>query len=65
MVRIALAEDNGFLAQSLLNKLGLFDEFKVKFHALDGKELLANPAGDTNVDVILMDIHFETLGGRE
>ena len=63
MIKIALAEDNNFLAHSLINKLGLFDEFKVKFHALDGEELLATLDQDSNIDVILMDIQMPNMDG--
>ncbi len=63
MIKIALAEDNGFLANSLINKLGLFDEFKVKFHALNGQELLSKLKYDNNVDVILMDIQMPEMNG--
>lgn len=63
MIKIALAEDNGFLAQSLINKLGLFDEFKVKFQAINGQELLHALDGDANLDVILMDIQMPVMDG--
>lgn len=63
MIKIALAEDNSFLAQSLINKLGLFDDFKVKFHAVDGQDLLSNLELNSNVDVILMDIQMPNLNG--
>ena len=63
MIKIALAEDNNFLAHSLINKLGLFDEFKVKFHALDGEELLSNLKQNANIDVILMDIQMPVMDG--
>lgn len=63
MIKIALAEDNSFLAHSLINKLGLFDEFKVKFHALNGIELLNQLHSDSNVDVILMDIQMPEMDG--
>ena len=63
MIKIALAEDNSFLANSLINKLGLFDEFKVKFHALNGQELLLKLENDNNVDIILMDIQMPEMNG--
>lgn len=63
MIKIAIAEDNSFLAHSLINKLGLFDDFKVKFHGLNGLELLAALESDSNVDVILMDIQMPEMDG--
>lgn len=63
MIKIAIAEDNSFLAQSLNNKLGLFDDFKVKFHAVDGEELISKLEINSNVDVILMDIQMPNMDG--
>ena len=63
MIKIAIAEDNSFLANSLINKLGLFDDFKVKFHALDGEYLLSQLETDSNLDVILMDIQMPNMDG--
>lgn len=63
MIKIAIAEDNGFLASSLINKLGLFDDFKVKFHATDGEDLLSQLSRDSNIDVVLMDIQMPRMDG--
>lgn len=63
MIKIAIAEDNSFLAHSLINKLGLFDDFKVKFHAFNGQELIAKLQNDSNVDVVLMDIQMPEMNG--
>lgn len=65
MIKIAIAEDNSFLAQSLINKLGLFDDFKVKFQAVDGEDLLSKLENNSNVDVILMDIQMPNMDGIE
>ncbi len=65
MVKIAIAEDNSFLANSLINKLGLFDSFKVKYHAIDGEDLMQKIASDSNIDIILMDIQMPNMDGLE
>lgn len=65
MIKIVIAEDNNFLAQSLINKLGLFDEFKIKFHSLDGEELISSLKKNANIDIILMDIQMPNMNGIE
>lgn len=63
MIKIAITEDNTFLANSLINKLGLFDDFKIKFHALNGEDLLDKLDNDSNIDIILMDIQMPLMNG--
>jgi DNA-binding NarL/FixJ family response regulator len=64
MIRIALAEDNAFLAKSIQDKIGLFpDELKFKFHAFNGQLMLNALEYDANVDVILMDIQMPEMDG--
>jgi len=66
MIRIAVAEDNAFLAKSIQEKLALFPgELKFKFHAFNGKLFLEKLAEDTNVDVVLMDIQMPEMDGIE
>ncbi len=66
MIRIAVAEDNAFLAKSIQEKLALFPgELKFKFHAFNGKLFLEKLAQDTTVDVILMDIQMPEMDGIE
>ena len=66
MIRIAVAEDNAFLAKSIQEKLALFPgELKFKFHAFNGKLFLEKLAEDTTVDVVLMDIQMPEMDGIE
>jgi DNA-binding NarL/FixJ family response regulator len=66
MIRIAVAEDNAFLAKSIQEKLALFPgELKFKFHAFNGKQFLEKLAEDTTIDVILMDIQMPEMDGIE
>lgn len=63
MVRIAIAEDNYFLAKSVQEKLSFFDQFKVKFIAENGKIMLDKLDVDNGVDLILMDIEMPEMNG--
>ncbi len=66
MIRIAVAEDNPFLAKSIQEKLALFPgELKFKFHAFNGKLFLEKLAEDPIIDVILMDIQMPEMDGIE
>lgn len=66
MIRIAVAEDNAFLAKSIQDKIELFPaKLKFKFQAFNGKLFLDKLTEDSNVDVILMDIQMPEMGGIE
>ena len=65
MINIAIAEDNSFLASSLIKKIELFEDYKMKFHAYNGIELLEGLKQDSNVHIIFMDIQMPEMDGIE
>lgn len=62
-LRIAIAEDNHFLAKAIREKLSFFEDISVKFVAKNGAELIGKLAEDQRVDVILMDIQMPEMDG--
>ncbi len=65
MINIAIAEDNSFLASSLIKKIELFEDYKMKFHAYNGTDLLERLKSDSNVHIIFMDIQMPEMDGIE
>lgn len=64
--KIAIAEDNTFLANALVEKLSFFKEtLQYTFRARDGKELIKKLEGNTEIDLILMDIKMPNMNGIE
>jgi DNA-binding NarL/FixJ family response regulator len=63
MIRIAVAEDNGFLAKAIEEKISFFDDLKFKFRGANGNEFIGKLEQDHNVDVILMDIQMPEKDG--
>ncbi len=62
-IRIAVAEDNVFLAQAIEEKISFFDHLKFKFKGANGAELIGKLDVDHNIDVILMDIQMPEMDG--
>jgi len=65
MIRIAIAEDIGRLAETLKSKIELLPDFKVVLIANNGKDLMAKLEENHNVDVIFMDINMPQMNGIE
>lgn len=63
MIRVAVAEDNGFLAKAVEEKISFFDDLKFKFRGANGNEFIGKLEQDHNVDVILMDIQMPEKDG--
>ncbi|GIK22167.1 MAG: DNA-binding response regulator [Ignavibacteriota bacterium] len=64
IIKIAIAEDNDFLAKSLIEKLSLFpDRFSMKFRAKNGSEIVEYITASDLPDVILMDIEMPVMNG--
>ncbi len=63
-IRIAIAEDNDFLAASIKEKLELFeDEIEFKFRGKNGKDFISKLDENHNIDIILMDIEMPEMNG--
>jgi DNA-binding NarL/FixJ family response regulator len=63
MIKIAVAEDNGFLAKAVEEKISFFDDLKFKFRGVNGNDFIGKLTQDHNVDVILMDIQMPEMDG--
>ncbi len=64
-ISIVIAEDNPKVSKALQEKVELDERFKVKYHCLNGQELLKCLQRDHLVDVVLMDINMPLMDGIE
>jgi DNA-binding NarL/FixJ family response regulator len=62
-MKIALAEDNVYSLQALLQKLALFDDVSIVHTTQNGKELIEALTTNNDVDLILMDIEMPEMDG--
>lgn len=62
-LKIAIAEDNSFLAKSVIEKLSYFNDLNYKFKGVNGAELIGKLELNHNIDVILMDIQMPEMNG--
>jgi DNA-binding NarL/FixJ family response regulator len=65
MVKIAVVDDNSFLIKATQEKLSFFDDFEIKFTAVDGVDLIKKLEKKHNIDLILMDIEMPNKNGIE
>ena len=64
-IKLAIVDDNTFLARAIKEKLVEFEELDIKYMVFNGSELLAKLEKSHNLDLVLMDIEMPVLDGIE
>jgi DNA-binding NarL/FixJ family response regulator len=65
MIKIAIVDDNSFLIKTVQEKLSFFEDFSMKFTAINGLDLIEKLEKNHNIDLILMDIEMPKMNGIE
>ena len=52
MIKIAIVDDNSFLIKAAQEKLSFFEDFSIKFTAVNGVDLIEKLEKSHNVDLI-------------
>ena len=65
MIKIAIVDDNSFLIKATQEKLSFFEDFSLKFTAVNGIDLIEKLENNHNIDLILMDIEMPKMNGIE
>jgi len=65
MIKIAIVDDNSFLIKTVQEKLSFFEDFSLKFTAINGLDLIEKLEKNHTIDLILMDIEMPKMSGIE
>jgi DNA-binding NarL/FixJ family response regulator len=65
MIKIAIVDDNSFLIKAVQEKLSFFEDFSLKFTAINGLDLVEKLEKNHTIDLILMDIEMPKMSGIE
>lgn len=63
--RLAIVDDNTFLARAINEKLSGYEDLDIKYTVHNGSEFLAKLEKNHNLDIVLMDIEMPVLDGIE